>query len=99
MYEDYFLDAEQFHWQSQSTTSEGSPVGQSYIHHQRLGKTILLFVREATRDEHRLTMGFVFCGPLEYSRHTGSRPMSVTWRMVHRAPASLYNEGRKLGVG
>lgn len=98
MYEDYFLDREHFHWQSQSQTSERSPVGQSYIHHVQTGKTMLLFVREATKDEHKLTMGFVFCGELEYERHTGSKPMSVTWRLLQRPPAMLYNEGM-LGVG
>lgn len=99
MYEDYFLPGGEFHWQSQGITSDTSEIGRSYTDHQRLGKEILLFVREATKDENKLTMGFVFCGSLVYQRHTGSKPMSVTWRLVKRPPASLYNEGRKLGVG
>ncbi len=34
MYHDYAINDTQFHWQSQSTTSESSPTGQRYIHHQ-----------------------------------------------------------------
>lgn len=94
MYEDYALSDELFHWQSQSTTSEDSPTGQRYIQHRELGYTPLLFVREASRLENGLTAPFVFLGPLQYVRHEGSRPMSITWRMAHPMPARVVRWSR-----
>jgi hypothetical protein len=99
MYNDYFINTELFHWQSQNATSPESPKGQSYIHHAASGKKILLFVREANRDEDELTMGFVCCGLLQYVSHEGSKPMSITWRMEVPPPAMLLQEGRKLAIG
>jgi hypothetical protein len=99
MYHDYFISEELFHWQSQNSTSERSIVGQSYINQAKQKKEILLFVREASRDENGLTMAFVFCGPLHYIKHEGNKPMSVTWRMKYAPPAELLNEGRKMAIG
>ncbi|MFN5319762.1 MAG: DUF3427 domain-containing protein, partial [Bacteroidia bacterium] len=99
MYHDYFISEELFHWQSQNSTSENSSVGQSYINQASLKKEILLFVREATRDENGNTMAFVFCGPLQYIKHEGNKPMNVTWRMAFVPPAELLNEGKKMAVG
>ena len=99
MYHDYFISEELFHWQSQNSTSENSSVGQSYINQVNIKKEILLFVREATRDENGLTMAFVFCGPLHYIQHEGNKPMSLTWRMDIAPPAELLNEGKKMAVG
>jgi superfamily II DNA or RNA helicase len=99
MYHDYFINDVLFHWQSQNATGAESQVGRSYIEQKQNGKTILLFVREATRDERGITMGFICCGPVEFVSHEGSKPMNITWRMQHPAPASLGNEGRKLAVG
>ncbi|MBO6252355.1 MAG: DUF3427 domain-containing protein, partial [Bacteroidaceae bacterium] len=50
MYEDYSINEEYFHWQSQSTTSDTSPTGQRYINHVREGSKVLLFVREFKKD-------------------------------------------------
>jgi hypothetical protein len=99
MYDDYFINAELFHWQSQNATSPESPKGQSYIRHAQTGKRILLFVREANRDADELTMGFVCCGMLHYVAHEGSKPMSITWRMETPPPAMLLQAGRKLAIG
>ena len=50
MYNDYSINSELFHWQSQSTTSESSATGQRYILHKERGSKILLFVREFKSD-------------------------------------------------
>ena len=34
MYQDYSINENLFHWQSQSTTAADSPTGQRYIHHR-----------------------------------------------------------------
>ena len=99
MYLDYFISEQLFHWQSQNSTSPESPVGQSYIHQAERKKQILLFVREATSDEHGLRMAFVFCGSLHFVSNEGSKPMSITWRMSSPPPPELLNEGKKLAVG
>jgi hypothetical protein len=99
MYHDYFINDQLFHWQSQNSTSPESPVGQSYIHQRSNSKDILLFVRESSFDENSVTMGFVFCGKLNYIQHEGRKPMSITWRIETAPPALLLEEGKKLGIG
>jgi hypothetical protein len=99
MYHDYFVNSEIFHWQSQNATTPESPKGQSYINQQQLKKSILLFIREKNTDEEGITMGFVFCGKLNYVSHEGSRPMNIIWRLENTPPALLLNEGKKLAVG
>ncbi|ORT99912.1 hypothetical protein D081_1493 [Anaerovibrio sp. JC8] len=80
MYDDYFISDEFFHWQSQSTTSDTSRTGQRYIHHKEQGSTILLFVRDYKKNEMGTTP-YTFVGPVKYVKHTGSRPMNITWKL------------------
>jgi superfamily II DNA or RNA helicase len=95
MYQDYAISADRFHWQSQSTTPAEGQVGQRYIHHAERGHSILLFVRE-DKTRNSLSMPYSFLGPVEYERHEGSRPMSITWRLRHRLPAKLMRHVRRL---
>lgn len=81
LYEDYALNQELFHWQSQSTTSPESPTGQRYINHAQLGYQPVLFVRSGKRLDNGLTEPFRYIGPINYVRHQGSRPMSIVWRL------------------
>jgi len=99
MYHDYFVNNEIFHWQSQNATTPESSKGQSYINQKHLKKSILLFIREKNTNEDGITMGFVFCGYLNYVSHQGSRPMNIIWRLKDTPPALLLNEGKKLAVG
>jgi superfamily II DNA or RNA helicase/HKD family nuclease len=82
MYKDYALDETDFHWQSQSTTSDTSPTGKRYVNHQKQGSHVLLFVREQ-KKKNNLACPYYFLGPATYLRHTGSRPMSIIWRLNH----------------
>lgn len=97
LYEDYAIDAEHFHWQSQSTTSEQSPTGQRYIHHAEMGCRPLLFVREHKRTDG-LAPPYAYLGPIRYVRHSGDRPMSIVWRMEHTLPARLLRVARRLAT-
>jgi superfamily II DNA or RNA helicase/HKD family nuclease len=83
-YEDFALSPSRFHWQSQSTTSEDSPTGQRYVRQSENGVTFLLFVRPTKYEP------FMFLGPLRYSSHSGSRPMSIYWDLDHPIPASFF---------
>jgi superfamily II DNA or RNA helicase len=98
MYKDYALDEELFHWQSQSTTSDTSPTGQRYIHHEKQGQQILLFVREQKRF-NSLACPYYFLGPATYVHHTENRPMSIVWRLKYPMPARLIRTTRRLAVG
>jgi superfamily II DNA or RNA helicase len=98
MYQDYAINEYLFHWQSQSTTSAESPTGRRYIEHEKLGYTVLLFGRE-DRKAGGLSAPFYFLGPARYVSHTGSRPMSITWRLVHPLPAKLLRRMARLSVG
>ncbi len=99
MYEDYAVNETIFHWQSQNSTRPDSPKGLSYINHQKLAKTLLLFVRERNEDENGLTMGYVYVGPVRFQSYTGSQPMSITWELLNPMPPGLLNDSRKLAVG
>ncbi|HTE23658.1 DEAD/DEAH box helicase [Flavitalea sp.] len=99
MYEDYAINDTLFHWQSQNATSENSVKGLSYIHHQRLGKKILIFVREQNDDEYGITMPYIFLGEGEFVSSQGSKPMSIEWRLKQPMPAYLWKDSGKLAVG
>ena len=86
MYEDYAVSPSLFHWQSQSTTSADSSTGRRYIGHAAQGGRILLFVREFKRDALG-TSPYTFLGQASYVSHTGSRPMSIIWKLEKPIPA------------
>ncbi len=97
MYKDYALDESLFHWQSQSTTRDTSPTGQRYIHHEKQGHQILLFVREQ-KMSNALACPYYFLGPATYVHHTGNRSMSIVWRLKYPMPARLIRTTRRLAV-
>lgn len=99
MYEDYAISDTLFHWQTQNSTSAESAKGQTYIHHQQLGKKLFMFVREAKLNEYDHTQGYVFIGPVIYQSHEGSKPMSITWQLPIPLPNYLWKETAKLLVG
>lgn len=75
-YINYWLDGERFHWQTQNSTTPENKRGRELIHHQELGLTIHLFVRE-----NKLLNGkaapFTYYGQMNYQNHEGSAPMSI----------------------
>ena len=100
MYNDYSINESLFHWQSQSTTAENSSTGQRYIHHKERGSRVLLFVREFKSD--RMTGGaeaYTYLGTANYVKHTGSRPMNITWQLDRPIPAKFLKKTNKLVVG
>lgn len=98
MYEDYSINEEKFHWQSQNATSDASPTGQRYIHHRQMGTKVLLFVREFKKDDLG-TAPYTFLGTASYMKHTGNKPMSITWHLDHAIPAKFIKKTNKLVVG
>jgi len=99
MYEDYLISHDQFHWQSQSSASAESSTGQRYVNHQQMGYTPLLFVRENKALPSGLSAPYVFLGPCQHVRHSGSRPMSIVWELAHPVPARLFRTMATQNVG
>ncbi len=97
MYDDYALDESHFHWQSQSTTSETSPTGMRYIHHQQRGNHVLLFVREM-KKKNNLACPYYFLGPANYVNHFGSKPMSIIWHLHAPMPGRLIRTTARLAA-
>ena len=81
MYEDYAITDRLFHWQSQSQTSDASPVGARYINHVEEGYTPILFIRDRKKLENGLTAPYYYAGPLNYVRHEGTKPISFVWQL------------------
>lgn len=98
-YEDYAINEKIFHWQSQNKTSPESPVGISYIQHKDQQKSLLLFVREAKKDNYDLTSAYYFLGPVGYISHRGAKPMSINWELQEPMPAFLWKVAAKMAVG
>lgn len=98
MYDDYSINENLFHWQSQSTISEESPTGTRYINHKNMGSKILLFVREYKKDTAGAGL-YTFLGLADYVKHEGSRPMSITWKLNRPIPARYLKKTNKLLVG
>ena len=88
---DLALGPSLFHWESQSTTTTGSPTGQRYIHHATRGSRVLLFVREQRKQDGRPgapTEPFVCLGFATYESHEGERPMAIRWRLEREIPSA-----------
>ena len=98
MYDDYSINETLFHWQSQSTTTDTRSVGQRYINHRKGGSKVLLFVREFKKDISG-TAPYTFLGTVNYVKHTGSRPMNITWKLDNPIPAKYLKKTNKLVVG
>lgn len=99
MYNDYAISEILFHWQSQNQTRHDSGKGLTYINHQKLGKHILLFVRERATNEFGNTMGYVFIGEGNFIEYEGSKPMSIKWELNEPMPNYLWKESAKMLVG
>lgn len=84
-YRDYAISRTLIHWESQSATREDSATGLRYRHHERDGRSILLFARLRADDR-----AFWFLGPGRYRGHVGERPMAVTWELAVPLPGDLY---------
>ena len=84
-YRDYAISRSLIHWESQSSTRADGSTGLRYRHHERDGRTILLFSRLSADDR-----AFWFLGPATYRGHVGERPMAVTWELEQPLSGDLY---------
>ena len=94
MYEDYAINDELFNWQSQSRTSIESPTGQRYINHIKTNNNILLFVRE-NKSEDSVTSPYIYLGPADIVRYSGSKPINIVWKLRNKLPARIASKVEK----
>lgn len=87
-YEDRFIDAGTFHWQSQNQTSQTSKHGQ-IISGAAAGYALHLFVRMEKKRGGKAAP-FVYCGDVVFESWTGEKPISVTWRLPQAVPVRLH---------
>jgi len=85
MYDDYAIDDEYFHWQSQSGTSDTSSTGQRYINHETMGSKVMLFVREK-KKANGITEPYYCLGTSKFVSNEGSKPMSIVWKLDEKMP-------------
>jgi len=95
LYQDYAISPRLFHWESQSTTTERSPTGQRYLHHERLGSSVHLFIRETKEADGLLgPPAYLHAGTMRYVSHESERPLRVIWRLDHDLPADLFHAAK-----
>ena len=103
LYEDYSINENFFHWQSQNTTTNNSETGRRYIsglNENGIATQALLFIRENKKDPLTgLTSAYTCLGKVKYESHTGSAPMSIIWKMENPIPAKYLKNTNKLMVG
>ncbi|MCA9488337.1 MAG: DUF3427 domain-containing protein [Myxococcales bacterium] len=91
LYNDYPLSQRRFHWESQGTTRLESSTGRRY-REPPADWRILLFVRQAKKDERKLTMPYLFLGPVRCVSASGERPIQIVWELEYPMPAGWFNE-------
>jgi hypothetical protein len=95
MYQDYSINEELFHWQSQSRTPEESVTGQRYINQSVNGGNVLFFVREY-KEEERFTSPYTCLGLADVQSHYGSAPISIVWKMKESLPGFVMKKTVKV---
>ncbi|WP_404989127.1 DEAD/DEAH box helicase [Clostridium culturomicium] len=94
LYEDYAINEILFHWQSQSTTSVESATGKRYLNHKALNSKVVLFVRENQKRDG-ITEPYTYLGLADYSSHSGSKPISIVWKLQEEIPGGMVRKANK----
>lgn len=86
-YNDYLINEEYFHWQSQNTDSHTNNGGRRYTEQAKKNSKIILFVREEKKDGFGNTSPFHCFGLVNYVSSHDDFPMNVTWKLNKPAMA------------
>jgi len=95
MYQDYSINEELFHWQSQSRTTVESLTGQRYLNQETSGGNVLFFVREY-KKEGTFASPFTCLGFADFQSHYGSAPISIVWKMKEPLPGFVMKKTVKI---
>ncbi|MFN7141803.1 MAG: DUF3427 domain-containing protein, partial [Limisphaerales bacterium] len=94
MYADYPISRELLHWESQSTTTVASKVGQNLIRHVERNFTILIFARDVKKRDG-ITVPFTYLGPATLVSNECERPIKIVWKLKYPMPAQMFEENRR----
>jgi len=86
-YDDYLINEEYFHWQSQNTDSHNNNGGRRYTEQAQTKNKIILFVREEKKDGFGNTSPFHCFGLVDYVSSHDDFPMNVKWKLQKPAMA------------
>lgn len=90
-YDDRFLSAETFQWQSQYQESRAKR-GRKYSQGDSLGLSYHLFVRRSARADSGELSAFVYVGRVHFQDWDGDNPINIRWRLETPVPAGFYQE-------
>ena len=85
LYDDYLINEEYFHWQSQNTDSHFNNGGKRYTEQDKTNSKIILFVRQNKKDGYGNTSPFHCFGFVDYISSNGDFPMNITWKLQEPA--------------
>ena len=88
-YNDYLINEEYFHWQSQNTDSHNNNGGRRYTEQSQTKNKIILFVREEKKDAFGNTSPFHCFGLVDYVSSHDDFPMNVKWKL-HKPAMAQY---------
>lgn len=88
-YNDYLINEEYFHWQSQNTDSHNNNGGRRYTEQAQTKNKIILFVREEKKDGFGNTSPFHCFGLVDYVSSHDDFPMNVKWKL-HKPAMAQY---------
>ena len=88
-YNDYLINEDYFHWQSQNTDSHNNNGGRRYTEQSQTKNKIILFVREEKKDGFGNTSPFHCFGLVDYVSSYDDFPMNVTWKL-HKPAMAQY---------
>ncbi|WP_131503556.1 DUF3427 domain-containing protein [Exiguobacterium sp. s166] len=94
-YQDYFIDKDHFHWQSQSIATATGKSGELYRHHEARGIKIHLFIRKAEKEQGR-SLPFTYFGELIHKSSHGSKPINVEWILKEPLTSEEFISWKKL---
>lgn len=86
-YNDYLINEEYFHWQSQNTDPHNNNGGRRYTEQSQTKNKIILFVREEKKDGFGNTSPFHCFGLVDYVSSHDDFPMNVKWKLQKPAMA------------
>lgn len=93
-YEDRFISASEFQWQSQNKARRSSKTGESIRDHRKLGIEVLLFIRQRSKASNGKASPFVYCGSVDFVDWNGDKPITVKWRLREEVPARIRSDLR-----
>lgn len=97
-YEDYSINKNLFHWQSQNATKPESKTGQRYLNQRKNGSIVLLFVREQKKDPQGGSQNYTFLGPAQMVKAWGSQPITILYKLDNPIPAQYITKTDSSGV-